>query len=155
MLMSTLTDAASTDRRRASSTKRARPKVPAPAPNGPTGPSGTPRRNNSSASHLQSQSQALRTRQPSIPSTASPRITSAPDSSDSGEEGSTEGEDEEPESLTRQLAETATSVREMSKQLGRARVKGAVQSVLIITKARDNHLIRYVRLRSSSRQSAF
>lgn len=41
-----------------------------------------------------------------------------------------------------QLAETATSVREMSKQLGRARVKSAVQSVLIITKARDNHLIR-------------
>ncbi|KAK4056654.1 hypothetical protein OIO90_002206 [Microbotryomycetes sp. JL221] len=48
-------------------------------------------------------------------------------------------------SLTRQLAETAVSVREMSKQLGRARVVSPVQSVLIITKARDNHLIRLTR----------
>ncbi|KAK4054540.1 hypothetical protein OIV83_001034 [Microbotryomycetes sp. JL201] len=58
-------------------------------------------------------------------------------------------EDEDDEmahpSLTRQLAETAVSVREMSKQLGRARVQSPVQGVLIITKARDNHLIRLTR----------
>lgn len=48
-------------------------------------------------------------------------------------------------SLTRQLAETAVGVREMSKQLGRARVKSTINSVLIITKARDNDLIRLTR----------
>lgn len=48
-------------------------------------------------------------------------------------------------SLTRQLAETAVGVREMSKQLGRARVKSTIQSVMIITKARDNHLIKLTR----------
>ncbi|KAK4705427.1 NAD+ kinase, partial [Phenoliferia sp. Uapishka_3] len=55
-----------------------------------------------------------------------------------------DGEEEGP-SLTRQLAETAVSVREMSKQLGRARVVSHIQSVMIITKARDNHLIRLTR----------
>ncbi|EGG08099.1 uncharacterized protein MELLADRAFT_35211, partial [Melampsora larici-populina 98AG31] len=54
-------------------------------------------------------------------------------------------EGEEHESLTRQLAQTATSVREMSKTLARARIKGHVQSILIITKARDNHLIKLTR----------
>ncbi|KAH9818392.1 ATP-NAD kinase-like domain-containing protein, partial [Melampsora americana] len=54
-------------------------------------------------------------------------------------------EGEEHESLTRQLAQTATSVREMSKTLARARIKGNVQSILIITKARDNHLIKLTR----------
>lgn len=48
-------------------------------------------------------------------------------------------------SLTRQLAETAVGVREMSKQLGRARVKSTIQSVMIITKARDNQLIKLTR----------
>jgi hypothetical protein len=48
-------------------------------------------------------------------------------------------------SLTRQLAETATGVREMSKQLGRTKVKSNIQSVLIVTKARDNRLIRLTR----------
>lgn len=48
-------------------------------------------------------------------------------------------------SLTRQLAETAVSVREMSRELGRARVKSNVQSVLIVTKARDNQLIKLTR----------
>ncbi|GJJ06295.1 hypothetical protein Clacol_000486 [Clathrus columnatus] len=48
-------------------------------------------------------------------------------------------------SLTRQLAETAVGVREMSKQLGRARVKANIQSVIIITKARDNRLIKLTR----------
>ncbi|KAK0536698.1 hypothetical protein OC842_001882 [Tilletia horrida] len=49
--------------------------------------------------------------------------------------------------LTHQLAETAVGVREVSKQLGRARVQldASVRSVLIITKARDNHLIRLTR----------
>ncbi|CAD6884068.1 unnamed protein product [Tilletia controversa] len=49
--------------------------------------------------------------------------------------------------LTHQLAETAVGVREVSKQLGRARVQldSSVRSVLIITKARDNHLIRLTR----------
>lgn len=54
-------------------------------------------------------------------------------------------DDENHESMTRQLAQTATSVREISKQLGRTRIKSSIQSVLIITKARDNHLIRLTR----------
>ncbi|GAA5894022.1 uncharacterized protein JCM6883_003698 [Sporobolomyces salmoneus] len=54
-------------------------------------------------------------------------------------------EDEERGNLTRQLAETAVSVREMSKQLGRARVITHVQSVMIVTKARDNQLTRLTR----------
>ena len=61
---------------------------------------------------------------------------------------STEAEDssdDEAQSLTRQLAETAVSVREMSKQLGRARVRSNIQSIMIITKARDNHLIKLTR----------
>lgn len=81
----------------------------------------------------------------------------------------TVSEDEEEEdqpSLTRQLAATAVSVREMSKQLGkikhllgtiiilltcerndlgRTRVVSHIQSVMIITKARDNHLISLTR----------
>jgi NAD+ kinase len=48
-------------------------------------------------------------------------------------------------SLTRQLAETATGVREMSKQLGRTKVRSNIQSVLIVTKARDNRLIKLTR----------
>lgn len=48
-------------------------------------------------------------------------------------------------SLTRQLAETAVGVREMSKQLGRVRVKSTINSILIITKARDNNLIKLTR----------
>lgn len=75
-----------------------------------------------------------------------------------------EGEDEG-NSLTRQLAETAVGVRELSKQLGmyilsippcsqmlifrrcpgRARVRTNIQSVLIVTKARDNRLIQLTR----------
>ncbi|GAA5962343.1 hypothetical protein JCM3765_002945 [Sporobolomyces pararoseus] len=54
-------------------------------------------------------------------------------------------EDEERGNLTRQLAETAVSVREMSKQLGRARVITQIQSVMIVTKARDNQLTRLTR----------
>ncbi|KAK7057399.1 NAD+ kinase [Favolaschia claudopus] len=55
-------------------------------------------------------------------------------------------EDEEyTSSLTKQLAETAVGVREMSKQLGRARVRSNIQNVLIITKARDNRLIQLTR----------
>lgn len=57
------------------------------------------------------------------------------------------GEDDDGfrESLTRQLAETAVGVREMSKQLGRARVQSNIQTVLIVTKARDNRLIKLTR----------
>lgn len=58
---------------------------------------------------------------------------------------STDEDSDKVRSLTRQLAETAVGVREMSKQLGRARVKSTIQSVLIITKARDNHLIKLTR----------
>ncbi|KAG9035632.1 hypothetical protein FRB95_011038 [Tulasnella sp. JGI-2019a] len=47
--------------------------------------------------------------------------------------------------LTRQLAATAVGVREMSKQLGRARVKSNIQNIMIITKARDNRLIKLTR----------
>lgn len=72
-------------------------------------------------------------------------------------------EDDDPHSgsLTRQLAETAVGVREMSKQLGnpfcarsgirfssrtgRARIRANIQSVLIVTKARDNRLIMLTR----------
>lgn len=58
---------------------------------------------------------------------------------------SSEEEESRVRSLTRQLAETAVGVREMSKQLGRARVKSTIQNVMIITKARDNHLIKLTR----------
>ncbi|KAG6378114.1 hypothetical protein JVT61DRAFT_13799 [Boletus reticuloceps] len=56
-------------------------------------------------------------------------------------------EDDDPHSgsLTKQLAETAVGVREMSKQLGRARIRANIQSVLIVTKARDNRLIKLTR----------
>ncbi|KAJ7128878.1 ATP-NAD kinase-like domain-containing protein [Mycena crocata] len=54
-------------------------------------------------------------------------------------------EDDFSGSLTKQLAETAVGVREMSKQLGRARVRSNIQNVLIITKARDNRLIQLTR----------
>ncbi|KAI0066155.1 ATP-NAD kinase [Artomyces pyxidatus] len=54
-------------------------------------------------------------------------------------------EDETSGSLTKQLAETAVGVREMSKQLGRARIKSNIQNVLIVTKARDNRLITLTR----------
>lgn len=48
-------------------------------------------------------------------------------------------------SITNQLAETAVGVREMSKQLVRARVHSNIESVLIITKARDNQLVKLTR----------
>ncbi|KAF7298278.1 NAD+ kinase [Mycena chlorophos] len=54
-------------------------------------------------------------------------------------------EDDFSSSLTKQLADTAVGVREMSKQLGRARVRSNIQNVLIITKARDNRLIKLTR----------
>lgn len=62
-----------------------------------------------------------------------------------GDEFDSEFEELDGRSLTRQLAETAVSVREMSRELGRARVKSNVQSVLIVTKARDNQLIKLTR----------
>ncbi|WFC98009.1 NAD(+) kinase [Malassezia yamatoensis] len=48
-------------------------------------------------------------------------------------------------SITNQLAETAVGVREMSKQLVRARIHSDIQSVLIITKARDHRLVELTR----------
>jgi NAD+ kinase len=71
-------------------------------------------------------------------------------------------DDDNLSSLTRQLAQTAAGVREMSRQLGmsspcspdlslthispgRAKVKSSIQNVLIITKARDNRLISLTR----------
>ncbi|KAI0276587.1 ATP-NAD kinase-like domain-containing protein [Russula aff. rugulosa BPL654] len=55
-------------------------------------------------------------------------------------------EDEEGSaSLTKQLADTAVGVREMSKQLGRTRIRSNIQNVLIVTKARDNRLIALTR----------
>ncbi|KAK4689907.1 NAD+ kinase, partial [Tremellales sp. Uapishka_1] len=56
-----------------------------------------------------------------------------------------ESEEEDTGSLTRQLAETAQGVREMSKELGRTRVKSKIHHVLIVTKARDNRLIQLTR----------
>ena len=69
------------------------------------------------------------------------------DDEDSYSEGdySDDTEDENGRSLTRQLAETAVSVREMSRELGRVRVKSNISSVLIVTKARDNQLIKLTR----------
>jgi NAD+ kinase len=70
-------------------------------------------------------------------------------------------EDEFGGNLTKRLAETAVGVREMSKQLGspssaisdrslppflgRARILSNIQNILIITKARDNRLIKLTR----------
>ncbi|WWC91732.1 uncharacterized protein L201_006679 [Kwoniella dendrophila CBS 6074] len=54
-------------------------------------------------------------------------------------------ESEEAASLTKQLAETAQGVREMSKELGRTKVRSRIQHVLIVTKARDNRLIKLTR----------
>lgn len=60
-------------------------------------------------------------------------------------EGDLLDEDENASSITRQLAETAQGVREMSKELGRTKVRSKVQTVLIVTKARDNRLIKLTR----------
>lgn len=71
-------------------------------------------------------------------------------------------EDESGNTLTKRLAETAVTVREISKQLGmasscgplpltlsrnagQARIRSNVQTVLIVTKARDNRLIKLTR----------
>lgn len=79
-------------------------------------------------------------------------------------------EEDEGNSLTKQLAETAVGVRELAKQLGgcflmpqhawirlsshvltfdlaagRARVRTNIQNILIVTKARDNRLIKLTR----------
>ncbi|KAG8714612.1 hypothetical protein FRC08_011687 [Ceratobasidium sp. 394] len=75
--------------------------------------------------------------QPSPPSTNMSGSSSEPDFD--------EDDDEYGGNLTRQLAETAVGVREMSKQLGRARVRSKINNVLIITKARDNRLIKLTR----------
>ncbi|KAK2467804.1 hypothetical protein APHAL10511_000099 [Amanita phalloides] len=54
-------------------------------------------------------------------------------------------QDDEYCSITRHLVETAVTVREMSKQLGRARIHSNIKTVLIVTKARDNRLIKLTR----------
>ncbi|KDR75388.1 hypothetical protein GALMADRAFT_249434 [Galerina marginata CBS 339.88] len=59
--------------------------------------------------------------------------------------GNESEDDEFAGNLTKRLAETAVGVREMSKQLGRARIQSNIQNVLIITKARDNRLIKLTR----------
>ncbi|KAF4581214.1 NAD kinase associated with ferric reductase [Ophiocordyceps camponoti-floridani] len=43
------------------------------------------------------------------------------------------------------LVQTATCVREVSRQLRRRPVRGPVNSVMIVTKARDNHLVHLTR----------
>ncbi|BGP24895.1 hypothetical protein JCM10295v2_003815 [Rhodotorula toruloides] len=68
-----------------------------------------------------------------------------PEQAAESESGSDQDSDDEKNNWTRQLAETAVSVREMSKQLGRARVVSHIQSVMIVTKARDNRLTRLTR----------
>ncbi|CAE6412560.1 unnamed protein product [Rhizoctonia solani] len=72
-------------------------------------------------------------------------MPSPPVSGSSSELDYEDDEDEYSSSLTRQLAETAVGVREMSKQLGRARVHSKINNVLIITKARDNRLSKLTR----------
>lgn len=54
-------------------------------------------------------------------------------------------DDDDPSSLSRQLAETAQGVREVSRELGRTRVRSRIQTVLVVTKARDNRLITLTR----------
>ncbi|WVN90838.1 uncharacterized protein L203_106081 [Cryptococcus depauperatus CBS 7841] len=55
------------------------------------------------------------------------------------------GDEEDNASLTKQLAQTAQGVREMSKELSRTKVRSNIQHVLIVTKARDNRLIKLTR----------
>ncbi|KWU47114.1 ATP-NAD kinase [Rhodotorula sp. JG-1b] len=73
----------------------------------------------------------------------------AEDAADEDEDDEDESEagdsEDERNTWTRQLAETAVSVREMSRQLGRARVVSHIQSVMIVTKARDNQLTKLTR----------
>ncbi|OAA73191.1 hypothetical protein ISF_00092 [Cordyceps fumosorosea ARSEF 2679] len=53
---------------------------------------------------------------------------------------------DEPSSMSHsRLVQTATSVREVSKQLRRRPVRRAVRSVMIVTKARDNQLVHLTR----------
>lgn len=74
-------------------------------------------------------------------STVDTRLDSPPDDYDDDDEY-----DEDPSaSLTHQLAATAQGVREVSKELGRTTVHSRIQHVLIVTKARDNGLIRLTR----------
>lgn len=71
------------------------------------------------------------------------------DSSAIYDDGFTDYDDDDDEgpasSLSRQLAETAQGVREVSRELGRTRVRSRIQTVLIVTKARDNRLITLTR----------
>lgn len=60
-------------------------------------------------------------------------------------DGDVPEEDEDGASITRQLAQTAQGVREMSKELGRTKVQSRIQHILIVTKARDNRLIKLTR----------
>lgn len=70
----------------------------------------------------------------------------SPDSVASFASGYDDDDDDEfGSSLTTRLAETAVGVREMSKQLGRARIQSNIQNVLIVTKAKDNRLIKLTR----------
>ncbi|KAF8170211.1 ATP-NAD kinase-like domain-containing protein [Mycena galopus ATCC 62051] len=93
----------------------------------------------------------LRTRQNNLDDSSGSSLSSAAyslSSSSSGTGSIIDSPDEDEDfssSLTKQLAETAVGVREMSKQLGRARVRSNIQNVLIITKARDNRLIHLTR----------
>lgn len=54
-------------------------------------------------------------------------------------------EEEEDEYSHSRLMQTATSVREISKQLQRRPIKRAVRNVMIVTKARDNNLVYLTR----------
>jgi len=76
-------------------------------------------------------------------STADSRFGSPPD--DGYDYDYDEDDDEPSSSLTRQLAATAQGVREVSKELGRTTVRSRIQHILIVTKARDNGLIRLTR----------
>ncbi|KAK7035247.1 hypothetical protein VNI00_012014 [Paramarasmius palmivorus] len=91
----------------------------------------------------------LRTKQNGIlsgpSSEASNGTNQSSPSSIAGTEFSLDDDSDYGSNLTRQLAETAVGVREMSKQLGRARILSNVQNILIITKARDNRLIKLTR----------
>lgn len=75
-------------------------------------------------------------------STADSRLGSPPYD---GYEYDYEEDDEQTSNLTRQLAATAQGVREVSKELGRTTVHSRIQHILIVTKARDNGLIRLTR----------
>ncbi|ORY33416.1 hypothetical protein BCR39DRAFT_519922 [Naematelia encephala] len=113
---------------------------PIPKPSDNTSSRSTPTPS-ASASRLTSPTQ----KEPSVSGYESDRSSIYGNSGSAMLDGSYLEDDDEGGSLTKQLAETAQGVREMSKELGRNKVRSRIQHVLIVTKARDNRLIKLTR----------